>query len=119
MSIEIDALDRALARAGEDIILRRRIGTTQTFVSVTVRGLPRGYSADELVGAITQQHSKVIISPTQIAESSWPGAAQGPSYPQKGDIMIINGTPRSVESGAPIFVGGAVVRIEVTVKGSL
>jgi hypothetical protein len=114
---EIAKLDRQLATKGDDVLLRRRIGTTGTFVSLPCRAAVRGYSPQELVGDITQQDAKVILSPTPLAAGTWPGAAGGPAYPQNGDVFLIGGKPRKVESATPIRMAGQIVRIEARVLG--
>lgn len=124
---EIADLDRALAQDGEDIILRRVVGTTnQAFNDVTCRAFVRGYAANELVGGITQQDSKVILSPTQINRVQWPGGqppsvTDDPRIPSKtrGDkCKIVNvGKWRNVETGAGIYISDTLVRIEMRVLG--
>lgn len=122
---EIAELDRSLAEDGEDIILRRVVGTTnQAFNDVKCRAFVRGYAANELVGGITQQDSKVILSPTQINRLQWPGGQPpnvtgDPRIPSKarGDKAIIGGKVRSVEAATGIPIDGTLVRIEMRVLG--
>ena len=121
----IARLDASLARVGEDVVLRRYTqgpnGARIPF-AVTVRAQVRGYSPDELIGGITQQDSRVILSPTQIEAAQWPGPATGPEagdrrVPRKGDQMVIAGIPRTVEAATGIYVAGRLVRIEARVLG--
>lgn len=125
MSGEIEALDAALERAGADIILRRVVGTAPNTISidVTVRAAVRSYQAAELVGDIKQTDSKVIISPTQIAQAQWPGGelpsatVVDPSLPRKLDKMVIDGRVRTIEVVDPFYVNDVLVRLEMRVLG--
>lgn len=122
----IASLDRQLAAIGEDVILRRTIGTAnQVNIDVVCRAFVRGYEPKELVGSIVQGDSQVTISPTQINRAQWPGgqpvtsppSATDPRVPRKGDKMIVAGKPRNVEAAAPIYLAGELVRIDLQVKG--
>lgn len=104
-------LDAGLAENGEDIVLIR--GSRQ----VTCRARVTGYDPAELVGDITQQDSRVILSPTEIAADGWPGANNGPATPQKNDRAKVQGFNKVVQAGTAIQVGGRTVRIELRVRG--
>lgn len=125
MAGEIEKLDRFLANRGEDIVVRRIVGTTnQSVTDVDCRAFVRGYSPEELTGGITQQDSFVILSPTQINKAQWPGGQpvgglQDPRIPSKakGDKAIIAGKPRSIEAAVGIYKAGELVRIEMRVLG--
>lgn len=119
-------LDRMLAAFGQDVTLRRVTGTThQTNVDCTCRALVRGYRADELAGGIIQGDSLVILSATDIIAAQWPGGqpvtsppgATDPRVPRKGDKVIIEGKTRNVEYAEPIYVAGALHRINLQVRG--
>jgi hypothetical protein len=113
MRPERAALDRALARAGEPIVLRRVVGTNpQTWFDVTCQASVRGYRPEQLIGGITQTDSFVILSPTQILDAQWAGG-----IPKVNDKAIVQGRVRNVEFVAPIYVGGELVRIEMRVRG--
>src|SRR5688572_22411935 len=112
---EIADLDRHLELDGQNIVLRRVKGTTlavQQNVDVTCRAFGRGFSPNELVGSITQQDRKVILSPTQIDEADWPEdeadstSLVDPRIPRKnrGDKCIIGGKLHSVESAEGILI---------------
>jgi hypothetical protein len=98
-AFEIAELDKSLAEDGEDIILRRVVGsspTTQQFIDVTCRAFVRGYAAEDLIASITQRQRRVILSPTQINRAQWPGGqalsvVNDPRIPSKnrGDKCII------------------------------
>lgn len=117
-------LNSQLAEHGEDIELQRLTGTQLIPFKVTVRAFVRGYSADELIGGITQSDSRVILSPTEIEASGWPGP-ESPAgsttgdirVPRKNDKAVIAGRKRNVESAVGIEVAGELVRIEMRVTG--
>lgn len=112
-------LDRHLAATGQDVTLRRRIGTTMTYVDLTVRARVKGYRAEHVVGAVKVTDSEFIFSPTQIlaAGAAWPGAAGGDRWPKIGDFLVVNSVQRRIEQTQPVVIGGAVVRIEGRILG--
>ncbi len=114
-----------LATAGEDIVLRRIYGQAPRTnnVDVTIRAAVRTFSPSELLGGIMQTDSKVIISPTDIANAQWPGGeiasstTADPTLPQITDRVIIQGRTRTIAVVQPIYVDGELVRIEMRVNG--
>lgn len=125
---EIRDLDAALALDGEDVVLRRVTGTTnQIAFDCDCRAFVRGYQPHELVAGsgIAQGDSKVIISPTQINATGWPGARPlsepastlDPRVPRRGDKIMINGKLRTIEAADPKSIDGQLVRLELQVRG--
>lgn len=125
---EIADLDNHLSLDGQDIVLRRVKGTslaTQQNVDVTCRAFVRGFAPNELVGSITQQDRKVILSPTQIDEADWPAdeadstSLIDPRIPRKnrGDKCIIGGKLYSVEAAEGILIDDTLIRINMVVRG--
>lgn len=127
MTSAIEDLDADLAAAGEDIVIRRLVGTGSNpiNVDVRVRAVVRAFRPEELVGTISQTDSMVILSPTEITEAQWPGgqpigsapATVDPRIPKIGDKAIIQGKPRKISFVKPFIEGGELVRIELTVAG--
>lgn len=125
MSELVDSLDAALAEAGEDIVLRRIVGTgNQAPIDVRVRARVDDVDPEELVAGSgsAQQRAKVIISPTQIIAAQWPGGVVpgyvgDPRVPVRGDKAVIRGKARNIEFAKPFVIGGELVRIELTVLG--
>lgn len=123
----IRALDDALDDEGEDVILRRVVGTlpaTQQFIDVRCRAAVRSPTAEELVGSITQDDLFCILSPTQINNRQWPGgqpitATEDPRIPSKnrGDKAYVRGKWRAVQWGQGFYPQGELVRIEFRVLG--
>lgn len=115
-------LDSALIEAGETITLRRRIGTTGTFVEVTCKAKVDGFASEVLIQGIKQTASTFIISPTEInaaaTAGTWPGAAGGDRWPKIGDFIRQSiGGDRNIEATRPLLAGNTPVRIEAKVKG--
>jgi hypothetical protein len=127
VTAEIVALDQALARAGEDVIIRRKAGAgaNQVNVDVKCRAAVRTVSADQIAGTITQNDMTVIISPTQILAAQWPGGVHDgsvatdvdPRIPRITDHAVLQGKQRQVKTSKPIFVGGVWVRTDLVVAG--
>jgi hypothetical protein len=121
----IAELDAALTSDGEDIVLRRVVGTSnQTFIDVPCRAFVRGYEVKDLIPGISQRQRKVILSPTQINRAQWPGGQpQGssgdPRVPSKGrgDKCRVAGEWTTVETATGTMVDGELVRIEMRVLG--
>lgn len=130
---EVRELDRALELDGEWIELQRLIGTQLIPIKCKCRAAVRNYDAKELVGGITQDMSEVILSPTQIVSSGWPGpdveirnasgvvtqaaSDQDRRVPRKGDKVIIQNKSRAIDVAKPKYLDDGLVRITLTVLG--
>lgn len=121
----IRQLDEDLAEEGEDIILRRIVGSaSQVFIDVKVRARVTGVAAEELEGTVSQNEFLCIFSPTEINLAQWPGG-QAPSVvvdpriPDKsrGDKAYVRGTFRAVQYATGFYPQGELVRIEMRVLG--
>jgi hypothetical protein len=104
-------LDQAVASWGEDVILRRTTGTQQVPLDVSVRAAVRGYRPHELVGPIVQGDRRVILSPTEMQRAQWTWP------PRTNDKCLIEGKQFTVQAVDPIKIAGALVRIELQVRG--
>lgn len=105
----IAKLDRAIARNGQTVTLRR--GTASAPVATAaLKAHVRGYDPDELVGGITQKDSKVILAPTGL--KGWPSGMV-----QENDWIQIDGRWRSIVAAVPVRMADTLVRIELQVKG--
>lgn len=122
----IAALDNRLAQDGEDIILQRVVGAAnQATFGAKCRAFVRGYQPHQLIGTIIQGDSHVILSPTDINRSGWPGAQVAkPStanmdarIPLTTDKLVQFGKTRSIQAATPFYIDGELVRIELQVRG--
>lgn len=128
MSDVIAELDAALEESGEDVVLRRVVGTGNAVnIDVTIRANVRSArTPDQLAAGVYQDDIRVIASPTQIRDAQWPGGvATRPapfnpdqSLPRRGDFLIVKGRKFHVEVVDAISVRGHVVRIVMTAKGN-
>lgn len=122
-------LDRRLDRRGEDVVLRRWVGTqNRSYVECVVPAIVRALTVEQLIGTITQQNFFIIISPTNLLRQQWPGG-QPPSVtgglieptdsrlPRTSDQLYVRGSVRTIGRVAPVFDAGTCIRIELTVTG--
>lgn len=130
MSRLLAQLDRRLAHNGEDIFIRRIVGTSvQSFVECRIPAIVRALTVEQMLGGISQQNFIVLISPTHLRAAQWPGgrtvmpgvgtliAPADPMIPTTSDKVVLRGTQRSVQRVAPVFDGGECIRIELNVLG--
>lgn len=130
MSALISALDRGLAVAGEDVILRRTVGEDTNVVFVEVKCRARVDAVNDAANAAGLRTSEfsLIISPTQINEAQWPGGSipQVPPYnvdqriprANSTDQILMRGeTPRTITFVDPKIIGGELVRINLRCVG--
>lgn len=121
MSTFIDALDMGLQLTGEDAVLRRVISGVN--VDVRCRIHVRSFRQRDIGFAKGSEQAQVeydvIMSPTEIKRASWPGVFSGinPTFPKKGDYLVIQGRQRGVEVVDTIMVAGELVRIEIRAMG--
>jgi|SRR6202049_2538789 len=125
----IAALDEALALTGENVLLRRVIGSIPNAVNVDVicRASVRTWRLAEegLVATVARAVIIVAISPTQIAEAQWPGGAQSEldnpdidkSIPRRFDRCDVKGQMRNIEAVEPIMVNNVIVRYDMRMMG--
>lgn len=104
------ALDSTLARKPKDAVLIRNTlgpGGSQIPVSVKVRVFATGYQPHELIAGsgIVQGDTKVVMSFTEIEAAQWPGSTPtnfkgDRRIPIKGDVIMLDGRPTSVQGAA-------------------
>lgn len=127
MAAELRALDAALARSGEEIVLTRtvrRSGSDIT-VPVTCRAAVRALKLEEVVGNFQMSDQLVILSPSQIFAAAWPGqdddipvgSTVDHRIPRANDIVKARGRDMRVILPKSFFVAGELVRIELVVRG--
>ncbi len=118
----IARLDRQLAKKGETVNVRRRIGTAvNSFASRTARARLTGYSGAEVGGDVRVTDRRFVMSPSSFdADPNWKATAEPPAksrYPVIGDFLVYGeGTQRMIEQVEHVKVGDIVVRIEGRVR---
>jgi hypothetical protein len=120
MSGERAALDAALAAAGENIVLRRRIKVsddTVNDVDVTCRARIDTVGSNEIAGTIAVSDLKIIISPTPILDELWPdGMTAG--VPRTTDFIVARGKLRQIKVVDPKYIGDeGLCRINLVASG--
>lgn len=100
-----------LALYGRPMTLRRRVGTTAAFTSVTVQGIDRSYRPGEIMGAIEQGDAQVTISGNEIAAVAWPGP------PRRLDTIVIDGQTWTVQGADSKTIGSALIAYVLHVRG--
>lgn len=101
----ITALDRALAVAGQTVILRK---SNSVIGQLSVTAHVRGFRPNEIVGTIKMTDKKVIFSPTGLNTYGMP----------TGGFIVIDGIPRAIQGTPELFkMADQVVRIEARVLG--
>jgi hypothetical protein len=127
MSDLIAALDRALAVAGEDILLRRITGTAPTSsADVTCRARVTVTGVKPLPAGVVVTLYDVIISPTQIRAAAWPGASVPAVPPTEFDQAIpramtdkiqLRGKWVAITMVEPLLVANEWVRANIKAEG--
>jgi hypothetical protein len=130
MSDLIAALDAALAAAGEDIVLRRRVGEppNETHVSVKCRARVDAITSGDSPAGIKLLGYSLILSPTQINQAQWPGGTipvpppfdLDPRIPRANDCddVIMRGErPRVITFSDPKIINGELVRLNLRCDG--
>lgn len=130
MSDLVSALDDALAGYGEDVILRRVIGTApnQANIDVTCRARVDAATVQQISAGIPATDLNVIISPTQINNAQWPGGTipalppfnldqRVPRAGPSDKILMRGQAPKAVAFVDPKIINGELVRIHMRVTG--
>lgn len=116
------------AGVGEDVVLRRPLGTgsAQQFIPVTVRARVSALTAEQISAGITQTDLNFVVSPSQINRANWPGGimaqasqfVQDPRIPLAAkDQMICRGKVRTITFVDAVYVGNELVRINGRMMG--
>lgn len=128
MSELIASLDNALAEAGEDVILRRVVGSGSAVanIDVTCRARVDAMKTEQMAAGINATDLNVIISPTQINDAQWPGGTV-PILPPfdvdqripraSVDKMIVRNSIRNITFVDAKVIGDELVRIDLRVSG--
>ena len=125
----LTSLNRRLKRRGEDVVLHRSVGTTNTsYVQARVKAFVRPLTAEQLIANITSMKYFLILSPSELMnDKQWPGgravvaatnsiiAPSDTRLPTSSDKVYIRGAQKAVSNVSPVFDAGVCIRIEMTV----
>lgn len=132
MSDLIAALDNALAQVGEDVVVRRIVGTAPNQVNIDVRcrAMVTALSVAQLAAGIPSTELNVVLSPTQINEAQWPGGTVQKLPPFNLDQRVLRAgptdkillvdrgdAPRAVTFSDPKFINSELVRMDLRISG--
>lgn len=131
MSDFIAALDDVLAGYGEDVILRRVVGTGSNITNIDVkcRATVNAATVQQIVAGITATDLNIIMSPSEINKNQWPGGSipllppfdvdqRVPRINGPDKVLLRGAAPRTVAFCDPKFIGGELVRINLRVTGA-
>lgn len=111
-----------LHRAGRPVSLKRRVGTTSTYVEATVYGKDTAFTPDQIVGGVQSGDRRIRISQADLAAANWPGpvpsgvqASQWTAKVKAGDILD-GGTLQGAQS---LYVGAELVGFVCWVRGGV
>lgn len=120
MSRLIAALDRALALAGEDVILRRTVGdddASAVVYDVTCRARVDGIDNTINAAGLRVSEFNLIISPTQLSnDETWPGGII-PRVNSTDQVILRSEPARTIVFVDPKVIGGELVRINLRCVG--
>ncbi len=108
---EIASLDRALATYGQTVELQHTAvdaaGDVTVADSVTCSAKVRQYGPQDLeAGGVVE--IQVIVSPTGLGAFG---------LPSRDDRIVIGGNPSNIVQVAPLYHGGALVRVNLLCRG--
>jgi hypothetical protein len=117
----IAALDRQLAKHGEDIVLRRRTGEPpgETYSEVTCRARLDSIDNSQAPAGILLSQFSIIVSPTQINAALWPTPDE-PRIPRENDtdeVVFRSDNGRVITFCDPKFIDGVLVRLNLRCVG--
>jgi hypothetical protein len=104
-------VESAIETYGRAMTLRRRVGTTNAYTSVPIKGIFRSYTPGELVGGIAQGDARVVIANKEMAAAAWPAP------PTKGDQLVIAGRIWALMGAYPRTLGEVVLVYEIWCRG--
>lgn len=109
-----DSIAGQIDRYGQDVTVRRRVGTGATFdPSVSVKGKVHHYRPEELVGGIDQGDRRVTIAPAELVSAGWDTG----DAPRKGDQIVIDSKVSTVQGCDVRYVSGVEARYDIWVRG--
>jgi hypothetical protein len=106
MSISRSVL-RIISRNGRPMTLRRRIGTTGTFTTASVKGFMVSFSPSEISGLVQQGDARVTIAADVAALVS----------PRENDTVLVDGKAWRVMGFQPLYHAYALSGWRLWVRG--
>lgn len=101
------AVLRLLARNGRSMTLRRRVGTTGTFTTASVRGFMVSFTPSEVAGLVQQGDARMTIGPDVAALVS----------PRENDTVLVDGKAWRVMGAQALYHAAALAGWRLWVRG--
>lgn len=118
---KIARLDRSIARAGETVTLQRTAtdGGGQVTTSLQLADCPahvRASAPQDLIDPEAKE-MRIVLSATHLLAATIGSPAAAFGIPARDDKVLIQGNPSNVQEVAPIYYGGALVRVNLLCRG--
>ena len=119
---KIARLDRSLARTGETVTLQRTAVDSSTGGVTVALSLPdvpahvRASRPQDLIDPDAKE-MRVVLSPTQLLAETLGDPLAAFGIPERDDKVLIQGDPSNIQEVAPIYYGGALVRVNLLCRG--
>lgn len=119
---KIKRLDRSIARAGKTVTLQRTAvdgstgGVTTILELIDCPAWIRPTKPQDLIDPSVRE-IRVVLSPTQLLAETIGSPAAAFGIPERDDKVLIQGDPSNIQEVAPIYYGGALVRVNLLCKG--
>jgi hypothetical protein len=122
-------LERQIRLRGEPVQLIRVVGTSkQSYVRVTVRGVVKTLTTQQLIAGVSQTNYLILLSPDELRRKGWPGAQTAtnppgtvppndPVIPTTADKVNFRNAEKAIAQAAAVYDGNVPVRIELRVLG--
>ena len=122
-------LERQIRLRGEPVQLIRIVGSTnQSKVRVTVRGVIKTLTTQQLIAGVSQTNYLILLSPDELRQKGWPGAVAAtnppgtvppsdPVVPTTADKVNFRNAEKAIAQAAAVYDGNVPVRVELKVLG--
>lgn len=119
---KIKRLDDSIARTGETVTLQRTVvdaATGGVTVALELADVPAHVRASKPQDLIDPDATEmlVVLSPTQLLAATLGSPAVAFGIPARDDKVLIQGDPSNAQEVAPIYYGGALVRVNLRCRG--
>lgn len=115
-------LRRQIDRHGEPVTLRRIVSGTAH--DLALPAFVRGFKADQIAAGVQQGDRSAVLHPDDVVVATWlsgvavqPGENPDRRVPKKGDKLIVAGRVCNIEAAEGVYLGTALVRINLVVRG--
>lgn len=115
-------LRRQIDQHGEPVTLRRIVAGAAHDLALTA--FVRGFKPDQIAAGVQQGDRSAVLHPDDVVVATWlsgvavqPGENPDRRVPKKGDKLIVAGRVCNIEAAEGVYLGTALVRINLVVRG--